>query len=166
MTLIPIYVVQTIVTDYQAGASISTILGKIGLYLVALIGLSLIQLLLSFVTIYVARNFRVTVATMLFQKLKHIDYDFHENTTFLNNYTRSLEEGPDRIYFCAYHQITLIRTIIQSFGVFAVISQMHPYAVFMPLSSVSSSWSLDIELVRLVISNGRLSVHYIENEIT
>ena len=92
MTLIPIYVVQTIVTDYQAGASISTILGKIGLYLVALIGLSLIQLLLSFVTIYVARNFRVTVATMLFQKLKHIDYDFHENTTFLNNYTRSLEE--------------------------------------------------------------------------
>ncbi|HOH18598.1 MAG TPA: hypothetical protein PK087_04670, partial [Bacilli bacterium] len=96
MTLIPIYVVQTIVTDYQAGASISTILEKIGLYLVALIGLSLIQLLLSFVTIYVARNFRVTVATMLFQKLKHIDYDFHENTTFLNNYTRSLEEGPDR----------------------------------------------------------------------
>jgi len=130
MTLIPIYVVQTIVTDYQAGASISTILGKIGLYLVALIGLSLIQLLRCVATMYVARKFRVTVATMLFQKLKHIDYDFHENTTFLNNYTRSLEEGPDRIYFCAYHQITLIRTIIQSFGVFAVISQMHPYAVF------------------------------------
>ncbi|MGD9887057.1 MAG: ABC transporter ATP-binding protein [Bacilli bacterium] len=133
MTLIPIYVVETIVTDYQNGVELKTILETIGLYLLALIALSMIQLLLSFITNYVDRNFRVSVATMLFEKLKQIDYDFHENTNFLNNYTRSLEEGPDRIYFCAYHQITLIRTIIQSLGVFAVISQMHPYAVFYAL---------------------------------
>ncbi|MGD9604657.1 MAG: hypothetical protein AB7V00_00710, partial [Bacilli bacterium] len=111
MTLIPIYVVETIVTDYQNAIALQVILSKIGFYLLALIGLSLIQLLLSFITNYVDRNFRVTVATMLFDKLKQIDYDFHENTNFLNNYTRSLEEGPDRIYFCAYHQITLIRTL-------------------------------------------------------
>ncbi|MDD3107179.1 MAG: ABC transporter ATP-binding protein, partial [Bacilli bacterium] len=145
-----------IVQDYKLGLEIESILIKIGFYLLALIVLSLIQLVLSYITNYVDRNFRVTVATMLFDKLKQIDYDFHENTNFLNNYTRSLEEGPDRIYFCAYHQITLIRTIVQSLGVFAVISQMHPYAVF---------YAIVIGLIFILIKNRVGKINYQQRSI-
>lgn len=151
MTLIPIYVVEEIVSGFEQGMALKDIIKRISLYLLALMLLYLVNQIIGFITLYVDRNFRVMVATTMFTKLKSIDYGFHENTNFLNNYMRALEEGPDRIYLCAYHQLTLIRTIVQSIGVFVVISKLHPYAVF---------YAIAIGLLFIVIKNSVGKINY------
>jgi ABC-type multidrug transport system fused ATPase/permease subunit len=128
-TIIPIYIISEIVSAFENNKEFSDVLTNILIYLGLLLISALISLIIGFTTNYIDRNFKVFVATSLFKKLDSIDYDFHENNKFLNNYTRALEQGPDRIYNTAIHQLALIRVIFQSLSVFAIIFQMHPLTV-------------------------------------
>ena len=65
----------------------------------------------------------------LYCSFDSIDYSFHESNEFLDNYTRALETGADKIYQTATGQIDLIKKIIQSASLFVVIYQVHYSAV-------------------------------------
>ncbi|MBQ6817315.1 MAG: ABC transporter ATP-binding protein, partial [Bacilli bacterium] len=54
-------------------------------------------------------------------KLDSIDYDFHEQEHFLDNYTRALDNGAENIYVVADNQVQLIKKFIQSISIFSII---------------------------------------------
>ena len=78
---------------------------------------------------FINSHFTLAFSTVLFKKLESIDYDFHESPNFLDNYTRALDSGAGKIYTVADHQMTLIKTLIQSIAVFAIIFTIHYLAV-------------------------------------
>ena len=102
---------------YERGGKFSDILPAVFLYLSILLAIGIIVLINNFAQNYINRNFKVEVATMLYRKLDSVDYEFHENPQFLNNYTRALEYGPEYIYASAIYQLTLIKVIAQSLSV-------------------------------------------------
>ncbi len=50
----------------------------------------LIGMVIKFLEKYIETGFSVYVSTLLLKKLDNIDYSFHENPKFLDNYTRAL----------------------------------------------------------------------------
>ena len=98
VTVIPIRIVSDIAKVYEKGGKFSDILPAVFLYLSILFAIGIIVLINNFAQNYINRNFKVEVATMLYRKLDSVDYEFHENPQFLNNYTRALEYGPE--YIC------------------------------------------------------------------
>lgn len=125
VTVIPIRIVSDIAGVYETGGKFSNILPDVFLYLFILFAIGIIVLINNFAQNYINRNFKVEVATMLYRKLDSVDYEFHENPQFLNNYTRALEYGPEYIYASAIYQLTLIKVIAQSLSVFVVIFSIH-----------------------------------------
>ncbi|HHU56344.1 MAG TPA: ABC transporter ATP-binding protein [Acholeplasmataceae bacterium] len=89
----------------------------------------LITIAINFVNAYIERNFKAELSIMFYEKLNNIDYDFHENPKFLNDYTRALEQGTETIYLSAHNVIETIRIIFQSLSLFIIIFNMHYFAV-------------------------------------
>lgn len=78
---------------------------------------------------FISSHFILVFSTVLFRKLESIDYDFHEQPDFLDNYTRALDNGAEKIYNVANNQMSVIKTIIRSIAVFAVIFSVHYLAI-------------------------------------
>lgn len=133
-TLIPVKIVEFIVNAYEEKiVSFDEIMMKVIMYLLLMLGAAALSQIMSFMMSYIDRNFKVHIAVSLYRKLKGIDYDFHENTKFLNNYTRALEQGPDYIYNCAIHQLDMLSMLFQSTSLFAVFFRIHPLSVLYAL---------------------------------
>src|SRR5690554_6348222 len=126
---IPIIVIEKVIAIYERGGSFNEAI--IIVLISALIGLGchFITILINYVNAYIERNFKAELAIMFYQKLNHIDYDFHENPNFLNDYTRALELGTERIYLSAFNVFETIRIIFQSLSLFIIILNMHYFAV-------------------------------------
>lgn len=123
--LIPIYVSGQIVTLFMKDEKLTSIvmmtLIAFGIYFLC----EFIIYLFSFYEGYVQRMFCARLSTVFYRKLSCIDYDFHESPVFLNDYTRSLEEGVNHIYSTANYTFTLIISFFQSLSIFTILFQMH-----------------------------------------
>lgn len=128
-SLIPINVVSKIITAYTNGQTEKEIYGIIILNVGFLIIISIINLIIDFLMNYINSHFTLVFSTVLFRKLETIDYDFHERPDFLDNYTRALDNGAEKIYNVANSQMRLIKSFIQSVAVFVVIFSIHYLAV-------------------------------------
>ena len=83
---------------------------------------------------FISSHFKLAFSTVLFRKLESIDYDFHEQPDFLDNYTRALDNGAEKIYNVANNQMSIIKIIIRSAAVFVVIFQVHYLAIVYTLA--------------------------------
>lgn len=128
-TIIPVLVTELVVTSVTNNTPIEGVITKIVIYMGILTIGALINIVCNYAYEYINVNFNVHFSTKLFKKLDSIDYSFHESNEFLDNYTRALETGADKIYQTATGQIDLIKKIIQSASLFVVIYQVHYSAV-------------------------------------
>ena len=128
-TIIPVLVTELVVTSVTNNTPIEEVITKIVIYMGILTIGALINIVCNYAYEYINVNFNVHFSTKLFKKLDSIDYSFHESNEFLDNYTRALETGADKIYQTATGQIDLIKKIIQSASLFVVIYQVHYSAV-------------------------------------
>ena len=111
-TLIPIDLVNKIMQIYMDnGLILDDKITKIGtitpIYVAILIIVSSITSIVELITFYVKNHFTLFFSTYLFRKLDTIDYAFHEQENFLDNYTRALDNGPENVYSLAVNQIDL-----------------------------------------------------------
>ncbi len=123
--LIPIYVSGQIVERFLNKDNLSSIIMMTFIAFTIFLICEFILYLFTFYEGYVQRKFCAKLSTVFYKKLSSIDYDFHENPTFLNEYTRSLEEGVNHIYSTANYTFSLIINICQSFSIFAILFTMH-----------------------------------------
>lgn len=128
-TLVPINVVSKIVSAYTAGSTEKEIYYIILTNVGILILVSIINLIIDFLMNFISSHFKLAFSTVLFRKLESIDYDFHEQPDFLDNYTRALDNGAEKIYNVASSQMSLIKTVFRSVAVFAVVFSVHYMAI-------------------------------------
>ena len=128
-TLVPISIVSKIVSAYNEGANEMDIYKIIFINIGILILVSVINLIISFLMNFISSHFKLAFSTVLFRKLESIDYDFHEQPDFLDNYTRALDNGAEKIYNVANNQMAVIKTIIRGAAVFALIFSIHYLAI-------------------------------------
>ena len=145
-SIIPIYIVRDIINYYNDGKTIR----DITIYVVIIFGimalLSFLIYMLSLFKMNINRLFVAKTSEEFYKKLSEIDYDFHENPMFLNDYTRALEEGVNNIYDVANNTFATIKTLVQSFGVLSVFSIIAKDNFFIILIALS------IAVVYLLIS--------------
>lgn len=131
--IIPIRIVKQIVEFYEnktPDTSFNQLIIKILLMFLILCVMELIQFLLMLYKERVARLFNVELSIKFYEKLSTIDYDFHENPMFLNDYTRSLEEGISNIYSLANNCFAVLQRIVQSIGVIITMSILDNRIIF------------------------------------
>ncbi len=132
-TLIPIQIIDRLVVIFESQGSDENRF-KEALIVIVVMGLiyvacNFLDIIIAYYNSYVERNFKADLSIMFFQKLDSIDYDFHENPKFLNDYTRALEDGTQYIYQSAMGINHVARIVVQSVSVFIVIFTMHYLAV-------------------------------------
>ncbi|MDD4211805.1 MAG: ABC transporter ATP-binding protein [Bacilli bacterium] len=132
-TLIPIRIIDRLVVIFESQGSDENRF-KEAIIVIVVMGLiyvacNFLDIIIAYYNSYVERNFKADLSIMFFQKLDSIDYDFHENPKFLNDYTRALEDGTQYIYQSAMGINNVARIIVQSVSVFIVIFTMHYLAV-------------------------------------
>ncbi|MDD3191170.1 MAG: ABC transporter ATP-binding protein [Bacilli bacterium] len=129
VTIIPIYMIDQIVRMVQDNRPIEEMMGMILLIALVFVAANIIGIFVAYYDAYIERNFKAECSILFFKKLDQIDYDFHESPKFLNDYTRALEDGTERIYRSAIGVIAIVRIVIQSLSVFVIIFTMHYMAV-------------------------------------
>lgn len=132
-TLIPINIVQEILTAYKNGGDLKQIIIIVSYNIAIIIACEVANKFIDYLVSFIQAHFTLAFATVLFNKLYSIDYDFHENPKFLDNYTRALDNGAENIYNVAHNQMELIKTTIRSIAIFVIIIQIHWIAVLYTL---------------------------------
>lgn len=141
LTVIPVWTIRDVVNAFTTyGDSISSVsefFDVIGYRILVYVAIEILAILLSlvvdFIVSYIERGFYAYVATTLYKKLSSIDYDFHESSNFLDNYTRALENGNSYIYNTATGQVNLIKIFVQSLSMFAIIFTINYLAIIYAL---------------------------------
>ena len=121
-SILPIYVVRDIINYYNEGKGIKEIAGYVLIVFGIIAVIAFIDYILGFFTMNIQRLFVGKTSEEFYKKLAEIDYDFHENPAFLNDYTRALEQGVDNIYQVANNSFQTIRILVQSFSLLSVFS--------------------------------------------
>ena len=121
-SLIPIDLAGKIIEIYQDPNGTFNEALKITItYIAILVVVTSISSLVELVVYLIHTHFKLFFSVNLFRKLDSVDYSFHEQENFLDNYTRALDNGGENIYNVANNQIQLIKRIIQSISVFSII---------------------------------------------
>lgn len=120
-TIIPIDLSGKIIEIYQTTGDFGDVLTTAIKYIIVLIVFTSISAICELFIYLIHTHFKLYFSITLFRKLDSIDYDFHEQEHFLDNYTRALDNGAENIYTVADNQIQLIKKVILSASVFSVI---------------------------------------------
>lgn len=132
-SLIPINVVNKIVTMFQQNKTFKEITIVILINVSITIITYIINESVSVIKLYISSHFTLSFSTTLFKKMSNIDYEFHQNHQFLDNYTRALDAGAENIYGVANNQMELIKEIIRSVFLFTIIFSASYIAVIYAL---------------------------------
>lgn len=121
IAIIPIRVVKYIVESYENALEFSSIISKVIIYFAICLLISVVLFLTSLYEQRISRLFNAKVSVVFYEKLSTIDYSFHDNPMFLNDFTRSLEEGVDNIYRLANCSLKVVEQGIKSLSVLLAI---------------------------------------------
>ena len=130
--LIPINLVSKIIQCFQNKDSYENPFLEISLiiiYILVIIIVGIIYQIIDYLKYYIQSHFSLNFSTVLFKKLLNVDYEFHQNANFLDNYTRALDGGAEKIYSVANNQMSMISSIIDSMFIFSIIFIVNPIAV-------------------------------------
>lgn len=128
-SLLPVYIVNYIVDKYPNYNYIYVIIMFVVIFL-----LVVISNLVAIYEDYISINIIPKISIMLCEKLKEIDYDFHESPEFLNNLSRSLEISSFVIYDAVNEFFSLIIYLVSAISILSVIYVMSPYAIAFAIS--------------------------------
>lgn len=124
MSLLPVYIVNYIVSEYP-----DYDYKYIIIMFVIIFVLAATSNLVTLYEDYISINIVPKISIMLCEKLKQIDYDFHESPEFLNELSRSLEVSAYTIYDAFTGVFSLIIYLISTLSVLGVLYTMSPYAI-------------------------------------
>jgi len=124
-TLIPVYLVKIITLKYEKGAEFIEYVPSIVIGFVIMMLISVTLHCMELVKMNISRLFIAKTSEEFYKKLEEIDYDFHENPMFLNDYTRSLEEGVNNIYNVSEGSFRIIRNALTSISLLSVIASVN-----------------------------------------
>ncbi len=124
-TLIPVYVIKEIVNIFYLDKDIKKIILLCGISFVSIAVMSIIDFCLGLYENYIHRMFTAKQSVIFFRKLNEIDYSYHDSPEFLNDYTRALEESVEHIYSTCNATFNVIKILMTSIGMFAVIASVH-----------------------------------------
>lgn len=131
--LIPINLVSKIIQCFQNKDSYENPFLEISLIIIynilVIIIVGIIYQIIDYLKYYIQSHFSLNFSTVLFKKLLNVDYEFHQNANFLDNYTRALDGGAEKIYSVANNQMSMISSIIDSMFIFSIIFIVNPIAV-------------------------------------
>lgn len=125
IALIPVYIIEDIVNVYYLDKDFSKILLTTLLAFMIVALLLVINFLLDIWDQHIKRMFIAKESVVFFNKLKEVDYDFHESPAFLNDYTRALEESVEHIYTTCNASFNVLKIVITSFGMFYVLASIN-----------------------------------------
>lgn len=131
--LIPINVVGKIVSSFKEGQTFKEILYIIITNVIVFVIASIVYEIIDFVKYYINSHFKLAFSITLFEKLKSVDYEFHQNPNFLDNYTRALDNGAEKIYNVALKQMDMIKEIVQSIFILSIVFSTSKLAVLYAL---------------------------------
>lgn len=125
----PIAIVGVIVYYYEQGADILTIF-----YICSAFALSfyLINITNFLLNKYYNRKYRVFAAKygkMIFEKLKVIDYEMYQSSSFLNDYTKALDNGVGTLLNSWWDIITIVGQLLSVATVFTIFSLLNPLII-------------------------------------
>lgn len=131
--LVPINIVSQIVELYQNKDNYANPFNEIIKIIIINISVMIISgiiyQIIDYFKYYIQSHFSLSFSTVLFKKLESIDYEFHQNANFLDNYTRALDGGAEKIYAVANNQMGLISAIIDALFILSIILSVHYLAV-------------------------------------
>lgn len=131
--LIPINVVGKIVSSFKEGQTFKEILYIIITNVIVFVIASIVYEIIDFVKYYINSHFKLAFSITLFEKLKSVDYEFHQSPNFLDNYTRALDNGAEKIYNVALKQMDMIKEIVQSIFILSIVFSTSKLAVLYAL---------------------------------
>lgn len=115
---LPVFLVKKIVIYYNNNLEVYNLVLLIGISFLILGLLYVIDNFLNMFFRHIRRMFLVKESIMFYRHLANIDYAYHENPAFLNDYTRALEDSVENIYDTADGLFSLIKTLIMSASLF------------------------------------------------
>lgn len=124
VTLLPIYIIDSIVSNYPDINYVKIIIMFTIMFVFSIIA-NIITLYMDYIYINVVSR----ISVMLYKKLQEIDYDYHENPQFLNDFSRALEMGAYHIYDTTIYFFDIIINVISTIGVLIAIYRMTPFAI-------------------------------------
>ena len=91
--VLPVYFTSVIVKQYEIGDPLLDIVKTILLFTVFFFLVDITYRIVYAVDDWARINFRAKFQNLTFKKIKEIDYEMHEKTTFLNDFTRVVDGG-------------------------------------------------------------------------
>ena len=99
------------------------------------------------------RDFSAKFEVMIFDKLKEVDYEVYQSSSFLNDYTRAIDEGPNAAMQSFWGVARVVSSLIGVATIFGIFATLHwliiVYAIvvgaiffFMGKFNASLSWKL------------------------
>lgn len=151
--LFPIAIVGVIVHLYEQGEGILTILYVCSAFALGFYLINITSFLLNKYYNRIYRVFRSKYEKMIFEKLNVIDYEMYQSSSFLNDYTKALDNGSGAILNSWWDIMGIISNIISVATVFTIFSLLNPiiivYAIivgiiffFLSKYNAKLSWNL------------------------
>jgi ATP-binding cassette subfamily B protein len=81
--------------------------------------------IISFINEFALIDFRARFKERSFVLIKQVDYEMHEKTSFLNDYTRLVDEGADDAYNCMNSLSYLASAVFSVIAIFAIFASVH-----------------------------------------
>lgn len=128
-TLIPIGVVQIIVTYYNEGKNFKKII-------IVCLGTMLMTYLIQVIYYFFSklynknyRNFSAKYQKKLFIKLKEIDYEEYNSSSFLNNFTRAIDEGSNICLNSFWNLSSVLNCLANLIVIFSIFATIDPIII-------------------------------------
>lgn len=151
--LMPIGIVQVIINLYQHQKPFYYILITCGIFSLFFYGINCTSFYLNKLYNHKYRDFRAKFEIMIFNKLNEIDYDVYQSSSFLNDYTRAIDEGPNAAVNSFWGVSRVVESVLCVITIFGIFSTLHwliiVYALvvgtiffFLGKHNAALSWSL------------------------
>lgn len=124
-TVVPIYFTSKMIGQYELGEPLLEIIKTIGIFTFFFILIDLVYRIVSFVDEWSRLLLVAKFQNLVFRKIKSIDYEMHEKTTFLNDFTRIVDDGPWDAYNCLNAIGYFISSIFSALALFAIFASVH-----------------------------------------
>lgn len=127
--LFPIAIVQIIVGYYHNGEPFIKVVIACAFFALGYYLVNVTYFYLGKLYNRAYRNFKANYEIMIYNKLKDIDYDLYQSSSFLNDYTKALDEGGDACSNATWAVRNVIANILSVATVFTIFAMLNPIII-------------------------------------
>lgn len=147
--VLPVYFTSVIVKQYEIGDPLLDIVKTILLFTVFFFLVDITYRIVYAVDDWARINFRAKFQNLTFKKIKEIDYEMHEKTTFLNDFTRVVDGGYRDAYNCLNALSYAVSSIFSVTALFAIFATVHYLILVFAVAMAVINIYLQRRLVKL-----------------